>query len=509
MSQVILENEIRFSHSAMWGDQKKYYGEKGIEAWNEDVPFYITSNPFIAKSYAQMAIGFIQDWLHKNPDAKNHPFTFLELGAGTGQFSFYFLKHLTHFQQLLKLSHVKIRYVMSDVTSKPFEFWKSHHALKPFFESGVLTCMEYDLYKKDHPDLKTQNPLIVVANYLFDSIATDVFTVSDGQLFESMVTLKTPSDNVRDGRPVQWDKIEINYTKKLIEHSYYGNEFDAILFAYQNQLIDTHFQFPIASLVALKNMLALCNNQFLLLTSDKGYTNLDELDHCDYPELDFHGCFSVMVNYHAIAEFLKQQGGDSIIQSFRENIVSGVFTSGFSLHDFPQLAMAANQHIQGFGPTDYFLIYEHFIEHYKECSLEVMSSYLNLSGWDPNVFDHIAEYFCDLASEGDPEVISYLSAHMHCIADNFYHLPSSEDTLFNIGLFFQNANQFDRAIHYYTESERYFGSSDVVLFNAAMCLYSMDKNSEAIAYLEKALQFNADATEIKEWIEVIKANKQA
>ena len=81
---MIFEKNIPFSSSIIWGNQKDYYSEKGIQAWDDDVPFYITSNPYIAHSYAKMAIAFIQDWCDKNPDAKNHPFIFLELGAGTG-----------------------------------------------------------------------------------------------------------------------------------------------------------------------------------------------------------------------------------------------------------------------------------------------------------------------------------------------------------------------------------------------------------------------------------------
>ncbi len=504
--EITLEKEIRFSQSILWHDQKKYYDKKGIAAWDEDVPFYITSNPFIAKQYAHIAIGFIQDWLQKNPNAKNDPFTFLELGAGTGQFSFYFLKNLITFQKILQLDHIKIRYIMSDVTSTPFEFWKTHHALKPFVDSGVLEFMEYDLYHANNR-LKTNNPLIIIANYLFDSISTDVFTVNDGKLYESLVTLKTDASNSDNNHIIDWTKVDISYTEKLIQEKYYHNEFDSILFDYPKNLIDTHFQFPIAGLAALKNLQALCNNQFLLITSDKGYTNLEELDHCEHPELDHHGSFSVMVNYHAIGEYLKQSGGEHIIQAFRENIVTGVFSSGFPLSTSPQLNLATKQMIQGFSPTDYFLIYEHFIAHYKTCSLEIMSSYLNLSGWDPYVFDHIAEFLCDLADEGDPEVMSYLSEHMHLIADNFYFLPTSEDTLFNIGLFFQNAGQFDHAITYYQQSEKYFGQSDVVLFNMAMCLHSQEKNSEAIEQLQKALVLNADAEDAKEWIKVIQSEQ--
>ena len=514
LNPIVLEEKIRFSQSMMWKDQKKYYDLKGIDAWDEDVPFYITSNPFIARGYAQIAIGFIQDWAQQNPAAVDHPFYLLELGAGTGQFSFYFLKNLLELQKILKLDHIKIRYLMSDVSETPFEFWESQLTLKPFLDSGVLDFCIFDIYhsvdfqlhrsKQTVGALQMQNPLMVVANYLFDSIATDVFTVNNGELHESLVTLTTDAANLNKGVPKDWKDVTITYTENKIEKKYYDNTFDNILFSYPNQLIDTHFQFPIASLSAIKNLQTIANNKFLLLTSDKGYTNLEELDHCEYPELDFHGSFSVMVNYHAIGEFLKQSGGENFIQSFRENIVSGVFSSGFELNTMPQLTLASKQMIQGFSPTDYFLIYEHFTEHYKECSLEVMSSYLNLSAWDPYVFDHISDHLCELTPEGDPEVISYLAGHMHLIAANFYYLPTSADTLFNIALFFQSVSKFEEAIEYYKKSQIYFGENDVVLFNIGMCLYSLDRNAEAVTYLESALALNANATDALDWIEVIK-----
>jgi tetratricopeptide (TPR) repeat protein len=504
MSVITLENNIRFSQSMMWSAQKKYYGEKGIHAWDEDVPFYITSNPFIARDYAQTAIRFMQDWVQKNPSTIDHPFYVLELGCGTGQFSFYFLKYFTEMQKQLQLDKIKLRYVMSDITESAFEFWRSHHALKPFVDAGVLEFITFDLYKKDPLPFTIKNPLVIVANYLFDSVATDIFTAKHGELYESLVTIKTAASNIEDGVPVNWKKVTIDHIEKPILDPYYKNEFDPILFAYRGELADTNFQFPIASLHALKNLQAQSNNQFLLLSTDKGYTNLEELDDCDYPELDFHGSFSVMVNYHAIAEYVKQCGGDSKIQAFRENVVTGVFACGFKLSDLPQLSFASQNMIHGFSPTDYFLIYEYVVEHYKKCSLEVLSSYLNLSAWDPHLFDQISEYFCDLATDGDPEIISYLSHNMHRLIENFYFLSSADDTFFSVGIFFQNINQFEQAIVYYQQSLQYFGQNDVVLFNIGMCLYSLDRNEEAITYLQSALALNADASDAKEWIDTIK-----
>lgn len=503
-NKITIEKEIRFSQSCMWGDQKKYYDEKGIDAWEDDVPFYITSNPFIGKNYAQLAIAFMQDWIRNHPAKKDEPFVILELGTGTGQFSFYFLKALVEYRQTLHLDAIKIRYVMSDITSRSFSFWQSHPALKSFIDDGMLEFAEFDFYHPNQSVLKSAHPPILIANYLFDSIGTDVFSVKNGQLYESLVTLTADEKEVIQGKPTQWDKVTIAYHEKPIHGSYYGDPFDSVLFSYQEKLMDTHFQFPIATLTGLHAVQSVSQHGFLLLTSDKGYTNLQELDHCDYPELDFHGSFSVMVNYHAIAEFLKQSQGDYQIQSFRDNIVTGVFSSGFTLENMPILSSAISQVIRGFSPTDYFLIYEHFIEHYQSCSIEVMSAYLNLSGWDPNLFSHISEHFCELSSDADEEIIAYLSDHMHLIADHFYYLPSCDDVLFDIALFFQNVGRFEEAIRYYALSQHYFGDSDVTFFNLAMCYYSLARYSKAMEYLTQAQLLNKDAKDVQEWIEIVK-----
>lgn len=514
MDGVVFEEEIRFSESSLWQAQKDYYDEKGIEAWTEDVPFYITSNPFIASSYARMIIGFVRDWIKKNPDSVQDPFYIFELGTGTGQFSFYLLKNLLDLQARLGLEKIQLRYIMSDVTKSSFDFWKNHPALQSFLESGLLDFAVYDLYES-HPiqlhrsgkvigENQIENPIIVLANYLFDSIATDVFTIDNGQLYEALVTVSTDDDNLENGLPRDWSNIDIEYSNRIVSGEVYQEDFDQILLDYKNHLMDTHFQFPIAGLKALEKLKKFSHGQMLLLTSDKGYTSYEELDCLDYPELDSHGSVSVMVNYHAIGEYMKRYNGAHLIQNFRENIVTGVFSCGFDFTEMLELQFATHEVVNNFSPTDYFLIYENFIENYKKCSLEVIASYLNLSAWDPYVFEQISDYLCELAEEGDPEIVAYLAENMSRVADNFYYFPSSNDVYFDIGIFYQNINRFEEAIIYYEKSRLLFGESDVVSFNIGMCLHSLGRKREAIEVLEDSLRLNADAKEAKQWIETMK-----
>ena len=520
-NQVMIESNKRFSELEIWKSQKAYYDAKGIEAFAEDVPFYITSNPFIGRSYAELILSFIQNWIQKNPVAEKEIFYILELGTGTGQFSFYVLTYLKELLDHAYLKNIKIKYIMSDISARSFEFWETHVALKPFFESNMLDFATYDLYQNSDIVLhreKTvlsknsiQNPLILIANYLFDSIATDVFTAEDGKLYENKASIFTEASNIQNGNIVHLEKIKIDYHQKVIADRYYHNDFDSILFDYQKKLTDSHFQFPVAVLNALKNIRALSNQKLLLLTSDKAYSNCGELDHIDYPDLDFHGSFSVMVNYHAIGEYLKKSGGEYVVQAFRENIATGIFSSGFALSELPQFKFSATQAINGFSPTDYFMLYEHFIENYKNCSLAVLASYLNLSVWDPGLFDTISDHLSLLAEKGDPEVVAYLSENMHRIAAHFYYLPSSNDILFDIGVYFQNIGHYSEAIQYYERSKFYYGINEVVEFNIGMCFYSLDQLEKALIYMKTALQLNSKSIDTKKWIETIdkKLNHQS
>lgn len=75
--KIVIEQHKRFSECALWRMQREYFDQEGINAWVNQVPFYITSNPFIANCYAQIVVSFIRDWTQKYPESKQHPFYFM------------------------------------------------------------------------------------------------------------------------------------------------------------------------------------------------------------------------------------------------------------------------------------------------------------------------------------------------------------------------------------------------------------------------------------------------
>ena len=145
------------------------------------------SNPYIAAAYAKCVIAFVRDWVKQHPESKKHPFYILELGTGSGRFSFYVLKTLHEILKELALDDVSICYVMSDFTKNNLNYYETHPALQPYLEKGMLDFAVFNPLVDTTFDLmvsgehlhceQVKNPLIAIANYFFDSIPVDVFRV--------------------------------------------------------------------------------------------------------------------------------------------------------------------------------------------------------------------------------------------------------------------------------------------------------------------------------------------
>jgi len=66
----------------------------------------------------------------KLPLDVNEPFYIIELGAGSGKFSYFMLKALQELKDISDFPVDKIIYVMTDFTENNFKFWRDHPSLK-------------------------------------------------------------------------------------------------------------------------------------------------------------------------------------------------------------------------------------------------------------------------------------------------------------------------------------------------------------------------------------------
>lgn len=284
--------------------------------------------------------------------------------------------------------------------------------------------------------------------------------------------------------------------------NYYNDpHLDSILEGYKTSLKETSFLFPIGSFNALKFLKKLSNDRLLVISTDKGYSTVDQLDHLGHPSISFHGSFSMMVNFHAMAEYFKNTGGDALLQTSRKGIKTSVFSSGLKLKELPETRVKINERVEGFSPSDYFTLHRRISDSFNECSLETIAAHMQLAGWDPHIYLKLSNRVTALiAEEMDTETIQFMAHNMPRMAENYYHMPKSECILFEIGVFFHAIKNFDEALNYYLQALPYVGEQFGLFYNMALCRHHIGEQEEALASFKKALVLDPESKEAQEWV---------
>ena len=513
--KIILDQLKRHSESSLWTYERDFYDKKGVEAWAGTVPFYITTNPFIANVYADLVLSFVRDWIKKHPDSIHHPFYVLELGAGHGRFGFYVLKRLKELRERLGLHDVHIQYLMSDLSINNIRFWEQHPALSPYFDEGMLDVIEYDL-ENDTPLYlchqqkllsaeKLTNPIVVFANYIFDSISQDMFYVEDNQMHEVLVTLSVDDSEIRKGIPNNLQDIDIQYQSKEIGDEYYLEPgFNHVLQEYKSSLKKSSFMFPVSALRAINYLLEQSHHQLLMISTDKGYTSIDEQDFLSHQNPSFHGSFSMNVNFDAIGRYFKYFAGDYIYQEKHPGIKTVIYGMGFQFKDMKELGLAIYQHVQCFGPENYFDLYMLCAKNFETFPLEALASIMALSSWDPHLFHIVKKRLFDLIDQAPISLKEYFAGHMQNIRDNFYALPSDVDLIFEIGFLLYKIGKYSEALGYFIESQRLYGGNYSNVYNQALCEYALNLYPDSVKHLKKALKYNPDSEPAKKLLDELK-----
>lgn len=270
----------RFSEAPIWELQRAYYEEQGLKAWNNDqVPQYITSNPMIATAYAEMIFGFLQD--RAGQGHLSETVTILELGAGAGRLAFHILKKLCEIIDYAGTPLPPFRYVMSDLPVKNITSWQQHPSLLPFVEQGILDFARFDAVQDTELYLvraklsikpgDLQQPLLLVANYFFDSIPQELIYVDEGKIFECEVSIQyseaAGSDNPSD---VLGTIIPQYHYVRAANYEVETYPYHDVIKLYQQKLEDSHILFPVVGLTCLERLAKLSIEGFVLLTADKG-----------------------------------------------------------------------------------------------------------------------------------------------------------------------------------------------------------------------------------------------
>lgn len=489
----------RFSESPIWEMQRFYYEEQGLKAWqNEEVPLYITNNPMIATSYAEMIFGFLQDRARLGHTTE--PVIILELGAGSGRLAFHVLKELCGLRdEAAGMPLPPFCYCMSDFALKNITYWQQHRSLKPFVEEGILDFAHFDATRDTELKLTESNtiikkgdlqqPLLVIANYFFDSIPQELIYVGDGKIHECKISLQYP-DEVGELSPSELlERVipEYHYHReeKYEQESYAYRD---VIQLYQERLEDSHILFPVIGLNCLEGLGQLSQGNFLLLTADKGDHRLENWEFAEPPELIHHGSFSLTANYHAIQAFYEQKGALTLFTLHHyKNLNVGCMLMLQDPMTYTHTRLAYQRFVNRFGPDDFFTIKEWYEEHLDQMELRQILSLWRLGRYDTELFIRSSDRILGLLPISDDEELTDLQAGIHLMWAGYYPMEEKQDLAVDCGLLLFEMDQYEDALIFFERSPNLDLVEPDVLYNMAICYDEAGNDELALDFVHRAL----------------------
>jgi hypothetical protein len=515
--RVILENDVAVSQSLLWRWQREFYAQRGLKVWTEDmIPHFITNNPFIAELYARIVFGFLCDChkLHEksSPGNSGQPvLRILELGAGTGKFAYLFLRQLTALLHANGVAPGAVRYRMVDCSQDLLETWRENSYLAEFSKKGIL---EFRLFQSGQEDEiassglarvdRNETPLVVIANYVFDSLPQDAFEIEEAELREALMTTSTGGGEGRDASlpddPAAFSHPPLSQLKfsfrsvEVVPNHYADNSWNGILQSYLARLSHAKLPFPIGTLEMLRQLEKSADGELLVLAADKGMVHEEDLVTAqEWPAFEFHApnCFSQMVNLDAVAKYFEANGGTALKpEKHCASLHICAFLRSRNGVQFPAATAAYEASRQAIGPDDLFALLAWLNAHIEEVSIPQALAVLRLSRWDPVA---LMRLFPIIVAQ-----LRGLAIAKHDVRDavmkvwkNHYPVNKDEQVLaFQCGVILLELGFFVDAFSMFEESRKILGPSASTSYNLGLCSLGLERSAEALAFMVEACELD-------------------
>lgn len=505
-SGAVVEAEKPLSQSMLWKLQTEFFANQGPEAWIKGiVPQYITTNPYIANQYAKTVFGYLRDYVAREDVDKNTVIYIMELAAGVGRFTYTFLKRFLHMIENSSLKDIKFKYIVTDFAERNIEYWQNHSFLSPYFEAGILDCATFDISKDDEIKLrhsgevlsqgKMKNPLILFANYTFDSLPQDTFYVNNGEIYEGVITITSPDEKGDPNDKSILAGLDYYYTDKKIDgNSYYEDKnLNDVLMHYKNSLEDTAFYMPIIGLRCISRLRKLFNDDVILISADKGYKNEESMDKNYHPFLSKHGCISMTVNFHAIELYFKELGGKAIHSIYEhENINVSLFMVSNSDNDFIETSMAYNEIIESVGPDDFYIMKKAIMPLSSSLTTKELLTFLRFTVWDSRTLLELYNILIERIENEENFPKDELADAINKVWEYYFPIGEEGDLGYYFGSILGYLGYDNDALKLLESSLEFYGECPETNYEIALCYYNLQQLDKALEYTEKSIELDPD-----------------
>lgn len=510
ISPFILEQHVPFARSRLWQLQREYYLSKGMQAWRQgEVPHYITTNRALARSYAEMVFAFMRDQQqlladHTSESTEDEPVYICELGGGSGRFAYHFLDAFVSLYEQSELKLPSFCYILTDFVEDTVAFWRSHPRLRHYADKGMLDFALFDVEHSDSLRLQSSGrhimpdslskPLVVFANYIFDTVPQQLFYFSNDQFHDCPIALHV-SEQPEQLPPAELlAKLHIVYESVTPPKPDYDDPIlQALLDNYGRALEhETFLLFPEAALRCIQRLRLLSRTGLMLLSSDHGVHLLPQVQLDCPPPLSYHQSFSLLFNFHSLRAFTELHGGSALSPENLRLLYTHAFLLVPQAHQHTNTAQAYERHVAELGAEDVFHVSLHMAKTVEHMTLTGILAWLRLTHYESMTFLSCFTRLLELVGAWNDQERSAVATMLHHVWNVYYPIDDPSDIPSLIAQLFYEMDDYEQAYAYFEQSMAIYGEDTGTLYNMAACLRQLGQPGQARPLLELALAHDPD-----------------
>lgn len=564
---------MRLAASKLMEAHHAFYQRMGPLAWNV-VPDYISTNAFVASCYVKLILSYVKDLIRANllvphnqtsEEEETIDFWVIELGAGTGNLSYLILRalSLSPIVDALYVEHngrkypIRIRLVMTDFAERNVEYWEHHGYFNQFIKNGQVDFAVYNVLEDRRVHLKYSNkvlsldtlhgnPVVLIGNYLLDTLPHDAFSIANDTISEVGLHYRLPMHHTEPGfsaaalKKNQWkkrvifppnlyeDDEELNVTAAQLQAeqlrrereegeqpgsrplppefhtlTYYrrldgipsAQVLDEILEKYRTSFYggQASLLLPVGGFQMLDCLFETFGRSLMFLAGDKGDVCLGDLEGRFPPSISLHGdSLSFMCNFHAMEEYWNRVmapcDSQVLLGSSCHDFKVCTFIGGANQAQLRELN-GAYEEVNQFGPDDYYRTYRSVNPHAKPSVIHAM---LRMSRNDPGMFYQYKNQLVLKLPKSwwknvmIPELIRMWANYYPRIA------AAEEDIPYSLGEIFLACERHEEAIPFFRKSLELSGNYYSTNFHIGLCYEKLGNLEEALSHYERCSSAELD-----------------
>lgn len=239
--------------------------------------------------------------------------------------------------------------VLTDFSGHFVDFWRNHPPLMKLAQDGWLDYAVFDTENDTQIELEVghtilnastlHNPIVVVANYLFDSLKQaamrfqrDHVEVVNCEVISDRPYILNIISEVDSSNPDIINHMNCEWLYEDSDLDYFNDDILKEVLKGYTEFENSTILIPIGSIATMKNINELSGGKYLMLVGDKAYLTLQELSNLGSPFISIHGSFSFVVNLHCLMEYLKKNNNTCLCTPYTDGIKCCAFYKGVDKH---------------------------------------------------------------------------------------------------------------------------------------------------------------------------------